>query len=183
MPRRKHDFYETPPHYLEALGDVIALPKDQMVLDVCSGERAIADWLKMEQRAAVITNDIDPKREAAYHLDAATPELYDLFQQRDLEDMWWITNPAFAQIDEIVTQALAFVPNVVTLARLSFLEPTEARRVIYDAYQPDMIIVLPRYSFRLNDDGKPATDSVTCAWIGWGPDVPQITTVWTKEPK
>lgn len=186
MPRRKHDFYETPPHYLEALADVIALPTVQpKALDVCVGDGAIRKWLEREYHASVIDNDIDLRRLTNMHHDAATPDLYHeiLDAGIDLEEYWWITNPAFNKIDEIITQALAFVPNVVTLARLSFLEPTEARRVIYDMYQPDMVIVLPRYSFRENDKGKPATDSVTCAWIGWGPGVPQITTVWTKEPK
>lgn len=125
----------------------------------------------------VITNDIDKKRKAKYHMDARDARLYE-----KLAAEWWITNPPFNIIDEILPVALEHHTNVITLARLSVLEPTKARRHIYKYYQPDMLIVLPRYSFRLNDQGKKATDSLTCCWVGWGPEVPRITTVWTDVP-
>lgn len=112
-----------------------------------------------------------------YHVDARKPSLY---EHADCE--WWITNPPFDIIDDMLLTALAECTNVITLARLSVLEPTKNRRGIYNYAQPDMLIVLPRYCFRLNDKGKRATDSVTCAWIGWGPEVPRITTVWTEPP-
>ena len=123
------------------------------------------------------TNDIDRTREADYHTDARSTWLYE-----DTEADWWITNPPFNIIDSVLRVALEQVENVITLARLSVLEPTKERRSIYKFYQPDMLIVLPRYSFRLNDKGKKATDSMTCCWVGWGPDVPQVMTVWTEEP-
>jgi hypothetical protein len=110
-------------------------------------------------------------------MDACDESLYE-----KVKCDWWITNPPFGIIDDILAAALASCTNVVTLARLSVLEPTEARRGIYQFAQPDMLIVLPRYCFRLNDKGMRATDSVTCAWIGWGPEVPKITTVWTEPP-
>lgn len=182
MPRRKHDFYETPPHYLDALVAYVEIPEHSMVLDACVGERAIIDRLKREYNVAPITNDIDTKRKASYHCDATTSALYDKFRSRDLAEMWWITNPPFDVIDDVLTQAISNCGNVITLARLSVLEPTKNRRAIYGSYQPDMVIVLPRYCFRLNDKGKRATDSVTCAWIGWGPQVPHLTTVWTQPP-
>ncbi len=175
MPRRKLDFYETPPHYLEALNAVLTLPSEACIIDPCVGERAIVDnYCDMHN---VVTNDIDPMREAHYHLDARDQELYEIAGCD-----WWITNPPFNIIDDVLHKALTECVNVVTLARLSVLEPTEARRAIYARYQPDMLIVLPRYSFRLNDRGKRATDSVTCCWVGWGPEVPKVTTVWTEEP-
>lgn len=183
MPRREHDFYETPPHYLEALSAYLSIGPGARVIDPCVGEGAIAKWVKREFGVPrVVTNDIDPKRKADYHMDAREAELY--------EDgcEWWITNPPFNIIDDILYTALEHVPNVVTLARLSALEPTKGvgksrgRRLLYETWQPDMLIVLPRYCFRLNDKGKPATDNMTCCWIGWGPEVPRITTVWTEEP-
>lgn len=176
MPRRKHDFYETPPHYLDALLSLIDVGgKD--IFEPCVGEGMISKRL-IEAGADVFTNDIDRKRKADTHKDATSPSAW-------LENYdWGITNPPFGFVNEITANGLANCTNYVTLARLSFLEPTDDRRVLYDTWgDPDMLIVLPRYSFRENDKGKPATDSVTCAWIGWGPDVPQITTVWTKEPK
>jgi hypothetical protein len=182
MPRRTHDFYETPPHYLDALGSQLQLPMDARVIDSCVGEGAVSDWVH-EQGVEVHTNDIDKKRAADYHMDARNARLYRLN-----EPDWWITNPPFNIIDDILYTALEEVENVITLARLSVLEPTKGvgeergRRELFKYYQPDMVIVLPRYCFRLNDKGKRATDSVTCAWVGWGPQVPRITTVWTVPP-
>lgn len=181
LPRRKLDFYETPPHYLEALGSVLELPEDAVVLEPCVGEGAIAHWLYQKQNiVGVLTNDIDKKRKADTHIDARQQRLYNAAAKSGVD--WSISNYPFNIIDEMLTVAIANVENVITLARLSVLEPTEARRAIYQYYQPDMLIVLPRYCFRLNDKGKRATDSVTCAWIGWGPQVPKITTVWTQPP-
>jgi len=125
----------------------------------------------------VITNDIDKTRKADYHYDARNAALYE-----KAKCDWWITNPPFSDIDEILRTAITHVTNVITLARLSVLEPTQARRAIYEWYQPDLLIVLPRYSFRTNDQGKKTPDSVTCAWVGFGPEVPRITTIWTAPP-
>ncbi len=178
LPRRKLDFYETPPHYLKALASVLEIPDGSCVIDPCVGDGAIAEFIRERYSGIeeLWTNDIDPTREADSHLDARRCGLYDDGYS------WWITNPPFNIIDEILRTALECVPNVVTLARLSVLEPTEARRTIYKVIQPNMLIVLPRYCFRLNDKGKRATDSVTCCWVGWGPDVPKVTTVWTEPP-
>ncbi len=152
-------------------------PKEHSrILDACVGDGAIATFYRAHEEYGVITNDLDNGRKADYHYDASNPLLYDKARCE-----WWITNPPFNQIDDILRAALEYCTNVITLARLSILEPTAARREIYKYYQPDMLIVLPRYSFRLNDEGKRQTDSVTCCWLGFGPDVPRITTVWTKE--
>lgn len=178
MPRRTNDFYETPPHYLDALGSELNIPPGARVIDPCVGEGAIATWVKRTYGVPkVYTNDIDRARKADYHMDARNVELFE-----EVECEWWITNPPFNIIDDILRVAIEQVENVITLARLSVLEPTRERRSIFKYYQPDMLIVLPRYCFRLNDKGKRATDSVTCAWVGWGPEVPRITTVWTEEP-
>lgn len=143
------------------------------------GEGAIAEWLH-QQSVLACTNDIDKKRRADSHIDARNPKLYHAAVDAGVN--WWVTNPPFNIIDEMLQVAITEIENVVTLARLSVLEPTEARRAIYQYYQPDMLIVLPRYCFRLNDEGKRSTDSVTCCWVGWGPEVPRITTVWTEPP-
>lgn len=178
MPRRTLDFYETPPHYLKALGSELCLPDGSGVIDPCVGDGAIAEWVRKEYGILdVTTNDIDKTRKADFHMDARNTELYE-----EVEPNWWITNPPFDIIDDILRVALEQVENVITLARLSVLEPTKNRRSIFTYYQPDMLIVLPRYCFRLNDKGKRSTDSVTCAWVGWGPEVPRITTVWTEPP-
>lgn len=178
--RRTHDFYETPPHYLEALFAYIDIPAKSNVLEPCVGEGAISEALKMQFPGIFLnTNDLDRKRtKADSYFDATNGDEW----SRTLEDMdWTITNPPFNQIEPIVRNMLHHSDNSVFLARLSFLEPTAERVKIFKKYgDPDMLIVLPRYSFRLNDQGKRATDSVTCAWMGWGVDVPKLTTVWTE---
>lgn len=151
---------------------------DASIIDPCVGDGAIAQWLKKEYKGVTVTtNDIDRTRKADFHMDALNRELY-----QEVEPEWWITNPPFNVIDDMLRVAIEHCTNVISLARLSVLEPTKERRSIFRYYQPDMLIVLPRYCFRLNDEGKRSTDSVTCCWVGWGPEVPRITTVWTEPP-
>lgn len=160
------------------------LPAQSRIIDPCVGDGAIAKWIREAYGITnIVTNDIDKQRKADYHKDARDGRLYE-----KAECDWWITNPPFNIIDDMLYTALEHCTNVITLARLSVLEPTKGvgasrgRRGIYRSYQPDMLIVLPRYCFRLNDDGKKSTDSLTCCWVGWGPEVPRITTVWTEPP-
>lgn len=163
MPRRLLDFYETPPHYIAALlGEVNIFGR---VYEPCVGDGAIADALRrLPSVRKVITNDIDKKRKADTHSDAregyAWPKEFD----------WAATNPPFSDELVILENALSATPNVAFLARLSFLEPTEDREGFLGEHPPSQIIVLPRYSFRPNDDGKKQTDSVTCAWLVWMQD-------------
>lgn len=149
------------------------------MLEPCVGEGAISEYL-LDCGLRVLTNDINKERKADYHHDARKSRIYEIAKDQGID--WSVTNYPFDDIDTMIRTALTEMTNVITLARLSVLEPTKARREIYRHYQPDMCIVLPRYCFRLNDKGKRATDSVTCAWVGWGPEVPRITTVWTEPP-
>lgn len=175
MPRQALDMYETPPHYLDALCHFISF-KGKDILEPCVGDGAIADRLALEAKS-ITTNDLDPMKPADTHCDATELEGWPVGIQ------WCVTNPPFSDIDVIVRNMLQHSDNVVTLARLSFLEPTAERRSLFGLYgPPKMVIVLPRYCFRLNDQGKRATDSVTCAWLGWGPAVPELLTVWTIPP-
>lgn len=171
--RRAHDFYETPPHYLEALLEYVTIPTLTTVFEPCVGEGAISQYLLDHfETVKLFTNDIDRKRKADMHFDATNESKWGDWE-------WSITNPPFNQMEPIVRNMLQHSDNTLVLARLSFLEPTAIRRKLYEDFgDPDMLIVLPRYSFRLNDKGKRATDSVTCCWLGWGPDVPKVTTVW-----
>lgn len=174
MPRRKHDFYETPPHYLEALEEHICLHNVDTVLEPCVGEGAIEDWLRETFGCAVISNDLDHKRHATYHLDAAEARKLSNMV-RDNAVNWVITNPPFSLGFEILTNLYSNLRvNYVFLVRISFNEPTmnPPRGLFLQANPPKMLIFLPRYSFRLNDKGQRQTDNVTCCWMGWGPSVP-----------
>lgn len=176
-PRKQHDFYETPPHYLTALASKIGYVGGQ-VYEPCVGNRAISDWIVAKERldrqrrfvklyhpVRLWTNDIDPKREASWHLDARSKKAWTILKSID----WTITNPPFEHIERILSLAIRHSTNVISLARLSFLEPTITRRTMFKQLgTPDMVIVLPRYQF-----SKPSKDTMTCCWVGWGPSVPQ----------
>jgi hypothetical protein len=164
MPRRELDFYETPPHYIAALLDEVNV--FGRIYEPCSGEGAIADALRLVPAVhRVTTNDINPKRKADWTFDARTqsPTFGDPLD-------WVITNPPFSDELEILEASLPLAKNVAFLARLSFLEPTEDREYFLECNPPSQVIVLPRYSFRANDEGKKQTDNVTCAWLVWMED-------------
>lgn len=176
MPRHPLDFYETPPHYIAALIGEVAIYGH--VFEPCVGDKAIADALdNLGAVRTVVTNDIDHKRKARNHEDARKPGT---FEQGDYTFDWIVTNPPFSDELLILENALDVCPNVAFLARLSFLEPTEDRSHLLESNPPKRIIVLPRYSFRLNDDGKRQTDNVTCCWMVWGNNVEPGVAVWGR---
>lgn len=175
MPRRELDFYETPPHYIAALlGEVNVFGR---VYEPCVGDGAIAKALRtIGAVRKVVTNDIDVDRDADGWCDARLIEAWggNPFH-------WAITNPPFSDELAILDNALETCPNVAFLARISFLEPTAEREHLLETRPPQQLIYLPRYSFRLNDDGKKATDNVTCCWMVWFEDrVARQTAVWGR---
>lgn len=159
MPRRPLDYYETPPHYVTPLLDRIGPLAGSTVYEPCVGQGHISRYLTSVCHVA--TNDLNPACEATQHLDARRVEAWPASLKYD----WTITNPPFSDELAILQQALAHSRNVAFLARLSFLEPTRTRETFWDAHPPTGVIVLPRYSFRLNDYGRRQTDSVTCCWV------------------
>jgi len=172
--RQPLDFYETPPHYLEALLDSLKILRRSTILDPCVGEGAISDRL-IGDGHRVITNDLDPTRPALFHMDATSPNFWQHMEKKGLTE-WMVVNPPFEHIEVILTNAMAGISNIVTLARLSFLEPTIFRRQFFMAFgQPEMVIVLPRYKF-----SEPSKDTMTCCWLGWGPRVPKTFKIWTE---
>lgn len=164
MPRLVFDSYMTPSHYVAALLGEIA-PYGR-VFEPCVGDGAISDVLAaLPSVREVVTNDIDRKRPATLHNDATKD-----FAWFSTEWDWVITNPPFSSELPILEHALDHSENVAFLARLSFLEPCEDREFLLGSRPPTQVIVLPRYSFRHNDEGKPQTDNVTCCWMVWHRD-------------
>lgn len=175
MSRRPLDFYETPRHYVAALiGEVNLYGR---VYEPCVGAGHISEALRLVTPISKIyTNDIDEDRVADYHEDARTEAAWDI-PRLD----WAVTNPPFSDELPILEQALVAAPNVAFLARISFLEPTEDREHFLESNPPTQVIYLPRYSFRPNDEGKKATDSVTCCWLVWHSDKqPRRVSVWSR---
>lgn len=165
MSRRKLDFYETPPHYIEALQRVIGEPGGR-IIEPCAGKGMIVSLLDVDGDWR--TNDLNPRRSTDTHFNAA--KLWPGQLTRPTKWDWGITNPPFRQptMLRIIRNMLFCCKNVAVLARLSFLEPTLTRRAFWIRHQRNLnVIVLPRYSFRKNDAGKRATDSVTCCWLVW----------------
>jgi hypothetical protein len=170
--RIEHEFYETPPHYIAALLAEINI--FGRVYEPCVGDGAIERALRtMGAVRSVVSNDLDPQRQADSHVDATCSPI-------PAKIDWVVTNPPFSQELEILQTAREGAPGTAFLARLSFLEPTEDRAYMLEQDPPQRIIVLPRYSFRPNDQGKRATDSVTCCWLVWGPNVQPGISVWGR---
>lgn len=174
MPRRPFDFYETPPHYTRALdahygGFIIGT-----ICEPCVGKSNIVTQLRLRP-SRVVTNDIDPKRRADTHDDASKLKFWreaswssGILRAKPFD--WTITNPPFAKELPILRLARQHSHFVAMLARLSFLEPTVSRSGFWKRYGDQMtVIILPRYSFRDNDDGKRQTDTMTCCWLVFGP--------------
>jgi hypothetical protein len=169
MARRPFDFYETPPHYTDALVKVFPVlqRKTTLIVEPCVGEGAITSAM---HPAECITNDINRRRRADYYGDATKAKTWApiRFAMSPGHGHYAVvTNPPFNAALAILEHALDLDCAVHFLLRLSFLEPTEDRGPLLEACPPQHLIVLPRYSFALNSKGKRGNDSVTCAWMSW----------------
>jgi hypothetical protein len=156
--RRKLDFYPTPSWASDVLWQAV---RPFQWAEPCVGR---GDLITDRNRNELEwTNDVDPDRDAVYHLNACHPSAWDVFPRVP----WIVTNPPFRMADRILTLARQHATvGVALLLRLSFLEPTDDRVHTLTKAPPDRLIVLPRISF--TGDGK--TDSVTCAWMVWDID-------------
>lgn len=164
--RRDFDFYETPTWM------TLALARREMigsVLEPCVGNSAILKALQLRWREIADAplemhrNDVDPSREAEWHLDATRPATWRTFEELRPRPFWVVTNPPFNLADQIVPLAVEFTWAVAMLLRLSWLEPTAARAPFLTEHPPTRLIVMPRHDFR----GNGSTDSVTSAWFIW----------------
>jgi hypothetical protein len=164
MPRHRLDQYETPPHYVAPLLELIGPLDGLSVYEPCVGKGHISRFLM--DAGHLCTNDIDDGCEATLHRDARKRDAWPPYDPGDDWQVdWTVTNPPFSDELVILQHAIVSSRNVAFLARLSFLEPTRSRGGFWLAHPPTDVIVLPRYSFRLNDVGKRQTDNVTCCWI------------------
>ena len=200
--RRENDFYETAPWQTRALLDWHPSIKNAArILEPCVGEYAIAKVLRQfcgrEEsdpptcRFELVTNDLDTRRRADLHMDAAGPGFWDLLdvrydQAHDGTDRagaidWMVTNPPFNVAFDILRHARFKRPNmnVAMLLRRSFLEPTEDRGYWLQRNPPQRAIVLPRYSYTSRRENVSdllgekevvipgGNDSLTCEWLLW----------------
>ena len=156
-PRRKNDFYETPPVFTRILLEDIEYHIGIKILECCNGDGAISNVLK-KKGYDVVTNDIG--RDADTHYDATQDALWSRYSGNV---SWVISNPPFKSAPTIVQKAYHTAQHgVAMLLRLTFLEPCQNRGDFLSKHPPNLI-VLPRHSFT----GDGGVDSVTCAWFYW----------------
>lgn len=166
MTRRDLDFYptgggkrrggESPSPVWAAQSLYRRLPMIRNIAEPCVG----TGDLVVGRDDVLWTNDVDDKREATFHLNAAAPAAWAQFPRVP----WVVTNPPFNLAHQVLSCALDFaLEGVAFLLRISFLEPTEQRAHMLARRPPTRMIVLPRISF--TGDGK--TDNVTCVWLVW----------------
>lgn len=207
-PRRELDFYETAPWQVRSLLDWHkSICTARRILEPCVGDYAIAKVLRArvgdEQPDGtpipleIVTNDLDTRRRADLHMDAAGPGFWQLLNTRFDPDHdgrelnaslgaggkidWMVTNPPFNVAFDILRHARYHRPlmNVALLVRRSFLEPTEERGYWLARNPPQRAIVLPRYSFTSRRENVPdllgerevvipgGSDNMTCEWLIW----------------
>lgn len=163
------DFYETNADAVAALRARVRITG--RVFEPCNGLSAISRHFA---DCVVRTNDIDPRKPADTHVDAA--------EARVLPGESVVTNTPFgAAAFPIVRNFVEQGAPCYFLELLSFLEPTFERGDWLQAHPPVGQIVLPRYSY--TGDGK--TFQVTCAWLLWNtaPLVPAIQIVSKGPPR
>lgn len=164
------DFYETPRAVTRAFANLIRihLKWHPFVLEPCAGDRAIADVLQDDFGCRVITNDIDPRRNAELCVDAGNEVLYRNYPHP--MPHWIISNPAFGEAGPIVAQAVKHARYATAmLLRMSFMEPVEDRATWLLENPPQHRLVTQRISFRKSEKGS-GNDTVTTEWIIWTAD-------------
>lgn len=164
--RRALDFYETAPWQVDALTD--HLPELQSGLVFCPtvGDGSLMRQLeKNRPRLSFVTNDLDPSREADFHLDATRLSSWaTMVRAVGARPDWVVDNPPFnVEIDIAKYAYEAARLAVILMARISFIEGTKARGPWLAAHPRTKQIALERYSFTGN--GK--SDSSTTEWLVW----------------
>jgi hypothetical protein len=188
MPTRKarernpKEFFETPPGFTRALArglHPLSLGRGDRSRPTSTifcptvGQGAIVRVLTQAYPSIrFITNDIDPKWPADFHMDATKPEVWE--RALDLAGMlgidWVVDNPPFGPAFDIIPHALRVArAGLCFHLRCTSLEPTKSRNAFWQApgNVPDQINYLPRYGFSLNSEGKRSSDSATTTWHTW----------------
>jgi predicted XRE-type DNA-binding protein len=158
------DFYETPAWMTIAALSHIRI--EGIVGECCVGGGAISSILnRIDAIDEVWTNDIDPKKDAYYHLDATDSASWEQLPNAD----WIFTNPPYAkEASPIVQNAYAKARiGIIMLLRQSWDEVCDDRASFLDRHPPTLQISLPRYCFRRGKDGTWTTDSSPVWVFAW----------------
>jgi hypothetical protein len=175
MPVTPLEFYETPYAFTRYLITELAAlghPIRGSVLEPSVGSGAIVrvvSELCGVQRW--ITNDLDPRWNADYHLDATQPALWELATSDNMGVTWTVGNTPWTLAVPIAEHALQHSTVGVALhLRASIHEVTKkgARRRWMAEHTPSGILWLPRFSYQRSvETGDWATDSGCACWVIW----------------
>lgn len=165
------EFYETPEPLTRFLFSTVAI--HGRIYECCVGDaailRAVQDHPGDGPRRWV-TNDLDDRWRADYHLDATTPAAFDAAEVNGPID-WTVTNPAFSTWLDVAELAIARSRLGVALyLRASAHEvlKTGRRRSWFGEHRPTGILWNPRFAHqRSKTSGKWSTDSMTTCWVVW----------------
>lgn len=166
MTRRANDFYETAPWQVDALVDHMPEMLDGLVLCPCVGDGSLMRHLEKRRPAlAFVTNDLDPLKDADFHLDMTQADSWNaIVRAVGGRPNWVIENYPFNVEHLMVPYALqAALFGSIAMARVSFAEPTKNRGPWLAEHPYDKRITLERHSF--TGDGR--SDSATTDWLVW----------------
>jgi hypothetical protein len=165
LERHPLNFYESPSWFTTELLRYVKI--EGVVGEPCVGGGAIASLLNVwPHTRGIWTNDIDPKKQADYHLDATLSKSWEEFPNAD----WIVTNPPYSEF------AAPIIKNAYQRARVgvaaflltSFLEPCDDRAEFLEKNPPNLVLVFPRYCFRKDKRGiRWATDNITISCFVW----------------
>ncbi len=165
------EFYETPSAFTRWLFRRLLI--SGRVLEACVGDEAIikaANELPGHSARRWVTNDLDPRWAADYHLDAARGELYTRLE-RDGGFDWSVGNPPFTPAVDIITRNLEYARVGVAMhlrASIHEVLKTGVRRTWMREHLPTGILWLPRFAYqRSKTTGEWTTDSVCACWVIW----------------
>ena len=176
--RPDFEFYETPVAFTKWL--VREVDIQGRVLEPCVGDGAIpraADPPEVETGRQWISNDLDPRWRANFHLDAARQAaLWATVGNID----WTVSNPPFTSAIEIIEWALATSNVGVAMhlrASIHEVLKTGRRRTWMARHQPTGILWLPRCAYQRSKTTREwTTDSMCACWVIWlsDPAAPQF---------
>lgn len=172
LARIDYEFYETPHAFTRYLFDEVPLIRGRLFEPtVGSGAIVQASQLalgeQMRRGSTWVTNDLDERWPADYHLRA---DEYELWRRVGMVD-WTIGNPPFTPALDIIAWALRFSRVGIAMhlrASIHEVLKTGIRRTWMRDHTPTGTVWLPRFGYqRSPTTGKWTTDSVCACWVIW----------------
>ncbi len=180
-----YEFYPTPAAFTRWLFVEMAhigTPIVGNLCEPCVGDGAVIQAADLRPKEFGVenlwlTNDLDPRWPANFHLDATTHELWTATK---IQIDWTVTNPPFSAALPIIEHALKYSRVGVAMhlrASIHEVLKTGIRRTWMAKHQPTGLLWLPRFAYqRSKTTGKWTTDSVCACWVIWlrDPAAPQF---------